>query len=127
MKKAGILVLIIMLVSVSAFLLWEFALKPTPPEMIFVTAKLDNGCEFDESTFAVEVYETGFVSTFKKGVAYLSARSDHRLRLIANPAFPDVQYDGDLEPVTSSITLKSYCDVSERMMNIFKSMNDTFK
>ena len=127
MKKAGILVLIIMLVSVSAFLLWEFALKLTPPEMIFVTARLDNGCEFDDSTFAVEVYETGFVSAFKNGAAYLSARSDHRLRLIANPEFLEVKYEGDLEPVKSSITLKSYCDISERMMNIFKSMNNTFK
>ena len=127
MKKAGIFFLIILLVSISAFLLWEFVPKPTPPETIFVTVKLDNGCEFDESTFAVEVYETGFVSSFKNGVAYLSARSDHRLRLIANSAFPEVEYNGDLEAVTGSITLKSYCDVSERMMNIFKSMNETFK
>ena len=95
--------------------------------MIFVTVKLDNGCEFDDNTFVVEVYETGLVSTFKNGTAYFSARSDHRLHLIANPEFPEVQYDGDLEPVTSSIILKSYCDVSERMMNIFKSMNETFR
>ena len=127
MKRAGIVVLILMLAGLSAFLLWEFALKPTPPETIFVTVKLDNGCEFDEKTFAVEVYETGFVSTFKNGAAYLSARSDHRLRLIANPAFKEVLYEGDLEPVTHSMTLKSYCDVSERMVNIFKSMNETFK
>ena len=127
MKRAGIVVLILMLAGLSAFLLWEFALKPTPPETIFVTVKLDNGCEFDEKTFAVEVYETGFVSTFKNGTAYFSARTDHRLHLISNPAFPEVQYDGDLEPVTSSIILKSYCDVSERMINIFKSMNKTFQ
>ena len=127
MKKAGILVILTVLVSVSAFLIWEFTIKPIPPEMIFVTARLDNGCEFHESTFAVEVYETGFVSTFKNGAAYLSARSDHRLRLIANPAFKEVLYEGDLEPVTHSMTLKSYCDVSERMVNIFKSMNETFK
>jgi len=127
MKKAGIGVLILMLVGLSAFLLWEFALRPNPPKMIFVTVKLDNGCELDENTFAVEVYETGLVSTFKNGTAYFAARSDHRLHLISNPAFPEVQYDGDLEPVTSSIVLKSYCDVSERMMNIFKSMNETFR
>ena len=127
MKKAGVFVLIIMLVGLSAFLLWEFAVKPIPPEMIFVTVELDNGCEYDDSTFAVEVYETGFVSKFKDGTANFSARSDHRVHLIANPAFPEVQYDGDLVYVSSSIILKSYCNVSERMMNIFKSMNETFK
>ena len=108
MKKAGIGVLILMLVGLSAFLLWEFALRPTPPKMVFVTVKLDNGCELDENTFAVEVYETGLVSTFKNGTAYFAARSDHRLHLISNPAFPEVQYDGDLEPVTSSIILKRW-------------------
>tara|TARA_B100001057_G_scaffold279555_1_gene279921 strand:+ start:225 stop:608 length:384 start_codon:yes stop_codon:yes gene_type:complete len=126
MKRAGILFLIILLVSMSAFFFWEYSLKPKPPEMIYVNVKLDNGCELEDNVFAVEVYETGFVSTFKNGDAFLKVRSDHRLHLIANPAFPDVRYDGDLEPVSNSVTLKSYCDVSERMINIFKSMNETF-
>ena len=94
--------------------------------MVFVTAKLDNGCEFHESTFAVEVYETGATSVFKGGIAQITARSDQRIRLVTNPAFKDVRYDGDLEPVAPYVTLKSYCNVPERMMNVFKSMNETF-
>ncbi len=127
MKQAGILFLILSLIGVSVFIIWEFSLKPEPPKTVFVTAKLENGCEFHESTFAVEVYETGATSVFKDGIANITARSDQRIRLVTNPAFKNVQYDGDLEPVAPSITLKSYCDVSERMMNVFKSMNETFK
>ena len=127
MKQAGILLLILCLVGLSAILTWEFLLKPEPPKTVFVTAKLEKGCEFHESTFAVEVYETGATSVFKDGIAKITARSDQRIRLVTNPAFKNVQYDGDLEPVAPSITLKSYCGVSERMMNVFKSMNETFK
>ena len=93
---------------------------------VFVTAKLDNGCEFHESTFAIEVYETGATSVFKGGTAQITARSDQRIRLVTNPAFKNVRYDGDLEPVAPNVTLKSYCNVPERMMNVFKSMNETF-
>ena len=127
MRQAGILFVILSLFGIFAFIAWEFALKTEPPKMVFVTAKLDNRCEFHESTFAVEVYETGATSVFKDGIASITARSDQRIRLVTNPAFKNVQYDGDLEPVVSSITLTAYCDVSERMMNIFKSMNETFK
>ena len=126
MKKASITITIICLASVSAFYLWELVLKPEPPKMVFVTAKLENGCEFHESTFAVEVYETGATSVFKGGIAQITASSDQRIRLVTNPAFKDVRYDGDLEPVAPYVTLKSYCNVPERMMNVFKSMNETF-
>ncbi len=127
MRQAGILFFVLCLVGISGFIAWEFALKPEPPRMIFVTAKLENGCEFHESTFAVEIYETGATSLFKDGIANITARSDQRIRLVTNPAFKNVQYDGDLEPVAPSITLRSYCGVSERMINVFKSMNETFK
>lgn len=127
MKQAGIFFLILFLAGLSAVIAWEFVLKPEPLSMVFVTAKLENGCEFHESTFAIEVYETGATSVFKDGIANITARSDQRIRLVTNPAFKNVQYDGDLEPVAPFITLKSYCDVSERMMNVFKSMNETFK
>ena len=127
MKQAGILFLILSLVGVSAFITWEFSLKPEPPKKVFVTAKLENGCDFHESTFAVEVYETGATSVFKDGIAKITAMSNQRIRLVTNPVFKNVQYDGDLEPVAQSITLRSYCNVSERMMNVFKSMNETFK
>ena len=127
MRQAGILLLVLCSAGILAFIAWEFALKPDPPRMIFVTAKLENGCEFHESTFAVEVYETGATSVFKDGIATITARSDQRIRLVTNPVFKNVQYDGELEPVTPSITLRSYCDVSERMINVFKSMNETFK
>lgn len=127
MKKISVIILVISMIGGAAYLLWEFALKPEPPRKVFVTAMLDNRCELDENTFAVEVYETGAKSVFKNGVAHISALSDQQLRLTTNPAYPGVTYDGSLEPVTPSITLTSYCDVSERMMNIFNSMNKTFQ
>ena len=126
MKKASITVFSLCLASVSVFFLWELVLKPEPPKMVFVTAKLDNGCEFHESTFALEVYETGATSVFKGGIAQITARSDQRIRLVTNPVFKNVRYDGDLEPVAPYVTLKSYCNVPERMINVFKSMNETF-
>lgn len=130
MRIIGFIVLGLVFVGLLAGGFWMIApafQKSAKPRMIMAEIRLDNRCEVDDRAFAVQVVETGVVMAFTEGRARLPLRSDRKVRLIANPAFPDVTYEGSDFPVAEKLALIASCGVSDRLQNVFSAFGTQFK
>lgn len=130
MRIIGFIVLGLVFAGLVAGGFWMIApafQKSAKPRMIMAEIRLDNRCEVDDRAFAVKVVETGVVMAFTDGRARLPLRSDRKVRLIANPAFPDVTYEGSDFPVAEKLTLIASCGVSDRLQNVFSAFGTQFK
>lgn len=101
--------------------------KAARPTMMVAEITLDNRCEVADSSFVVQVVETGLVVSFSEGRARVPLRSDRHVRLVANPAFPDVSYEGSKMAAEAALTLVASCGVSDRLQGVFGAFGNQFK
>lgn len=106
----------------------------TPIKEIFLQKKpipvritLQNKCSYSEKVFMVKVIPDGPEAEFHGGKAYLEARPDQKLKLLANERYPFLQYEDNAVNVAPEVTLTALCgDPEERMKALKKSFDETF-
>lgn len=123
----GISLLIASLLGLFWFFMPGFSDNFDPPEIILVTATLENRCSVIDETFVAEAPEQGRRAPFRNGVAIMRLPEGSTIQLAVSSAYPAFRYDDMPQPVAPNVTLVADCDVSPRLRSIFGSMKEKFK
>ena len=87
---------------------------------------LQEYCELEASSFAVENLSTGEVKPFQYGEAFIRAKDSDWLKVILNRDFSNVYFDGEKIRAGRQVTIVQSCSSETTLDSIFDSFNDTF-
>ena len=87
---------------------------------------LEEQCDLEASSFAVENLTTGEVRPFKYGEAFIRAKKTDWLKVVLNTNFTDVYFDGEKIRASKQVKIVQGCSSETTLDNIFDSFNDTF-
>ena len=87
---------------------------------------LEEQCDLEASSFAVENLTTGEIRPFKHGEAFIRAKKSDWLQVVMNTDFTSVYFDGEKVRAGKQIKIVQSCSSETTLDNIFDSFNDTF-
>ena len=87
---------------------------------------LEEQCDLEASSFAVENLTTGEVRPFRYGEAFIRAKKSDWLKVVLNTDFTDVYFDGEKIRASKQVKIVQSCSSETTLDNIFDSFNDTF-
>ena len=87
---------------------------------------LEEQCDLEASSFAVENLTTGEIRPFKHGEAFIRAKKSDWLQVVMNTDFSSVYFDGEKVRAAKQIKIVQSCSSETTLDNIFDSFNDTF-
>jgi hypothetical protein len=87
---------------------------------------LEEQCDLEASSFAVENLSTGEVRPFKYGEAFIRAKKSDWLKVVLNTDFTGVYFDGEKIRAGKQVKIVQSCSSETTLDNIFDSFNDTF-
>ena len=95
-------------------------------EVIKVNIYLKNTCELADEAFMVVSSPEKKKAYFKDGVSSLYLKRSSKIQLSASNKFPGFHYSGIPVLVSENVDLVSNCTNSDRLENIFDSLNKQF-
>ena len=87
---------------------------------------LEEQCDLEASSFAVENLTTGEVRPFRYGEAFIRAKKSDWLKVVLNTDFTGVYFDGEKIRAGKQVKIVQSCSSETTMDNIFASFNDPF-
>ena len=87
---------------------------------------LEENCDLEASSFAVENLATGEIRPFKYGEAFIRAKETDWLKVMLNKDFNNVYFDGEKIRAEKQVKIIQSCSSETTLDNIFDSFNDTF-
>ena len=96
-------------------------------QIIKVQIHLKNTCELAEEAFMVVASPEKKTGYFIDGKTALYLKRSSKIQLAASNKFPGFHYSGVPVKVADRVDLTSKCDESDRLDNIFDSLNKQFK
>ena len=87
---------------------------------------LEEQCDLEASSFAVENLTTGEVRPFRYGEAFIRAKKSDWLKVVLNTDFTGVYFDGEKIRAGKQVKIVQRCSSETTLDNIFDSFNDTF-
>ena len=87
---------------------------------------LEEECDLEASSFAVENLTTGEVRPFRYGEAFIRAKKSDWLKVVLNTDFTGVYFDGEKIRAGKQVKIVQNCSSETTLDNIFDSFNDTF-
>ena len=87
---------------------------------------LEEQCDLEASSFAVENLTTGEVRPFRYGEAFIRAKKSDWLKVVLNTDFTNVYFDGEKIRADKQVKIVQSCSSETTLDNIFDSFNDTF-
>ena len=87
---------------------------------------LEEQCDLEASSFAVENLTTGEVRPFRHGEAFIRVKNSDWLKVVMNTDFTGVYFDGEKVRAGKQIKIVQSCSSETTLDNIFDSFNDTF-
>jgi len=96
-------------------------------EIIKVHIKLINNCELYDKAFMVKSIPSGKIAKFQDKTATLFLERSSKVKLEANNSFPGFHFSSLPVKVDTNVDLIADCSNSERLDNIFDSLNEQFK
>ena len=95
-------------------------------EVIKVNIHLKNTCELADEAFMVVSSPEKKLAYFKDGISSLYLKRSSKIQLAASNKFPGFHYSGIPVIVSEKVDLVSNCTSSDRLDNIFDSLNKQF-
>lgn len=95
-------------------------------QIIKVQVNLKNTCELSDEAFMVISYPEKKSSYFKDGTTSLFLKRSSKVQLAASNKFPGFHYSSIPIKVDKVVNLISNCSNSDRLDNIFDSLNKQF-
>ena len=95
-------------------------------QIIKVQINLKNTCELSDEAFMVISYPEKKYSYFKDGTTSLFLKRSSKVQLAASNKFPGFHYSSIPIKVDKVVNLISNCSNSDRLDNIFDSLNKQF-
>ena len=95
-------------------------------QIIKVQVNLKNTCELSDEAFMVISYPEKKYSYFKDGTTSLFLKRSSKVQLAASNKFPGFHYSSIPIKVDKVVNLISNCSNSDRLDNIFDSLNKQF-
>tara|TARA_B100001027_G_scaffold44715_1_gene28992 strand:+ start:849 stop:1229 length:381 start_codon:yes stop_codon:yes gene_type:complete len=95
-------------------------------QIIKVQINLKNTCELSDEAFMVISYPEKKSSYFKDGTTSLFLKRSSKVQLAASNKFPGFHYSSIPIKVDKVVNLVSNCSNSDRLDNIFDSLNKQF-
>ena len=95
-------------------------------QIIKVQVNLKNTCELADEAFMVVSYPEKKSSYFKDGTTSLFLKRSSKVKLAASNKFPGFHYSSIPIKVDKVVNLVSNCSNSDRLENIFDSLNKQF-
>ncbi len=96
-------------------------------EIIKVHISLINKCELYDKAFMVKALPSGKISSFEDSKAFMFLKRSSKIMLIASKEFPGFHYSSVPVKVNYKTELIADCSNSDRLDNIFDSLNEQFK
>jgi hypothetical protein len=87
---------------------------------------LEEQCDLEASSFAVENLTTGEVRPFRYGEAFIRAKKSDWLKVVLNTDFTSVYFDGEKIRADKQVKIVQSCSSETTLDSIFDSFNDTF-
>ena len=87
---------------------------------------LDEQCDLEASSFAIENLTTGEVRPFSYGEAFIRAQKSDWLKVVLNTDFSGVYFDGEKIRAGKQVKIAQSCSSETTLDNIFDSLNNTF-
>ena len=97
-----------------------------PPTPITVTVTLVNECGVPDEVFMAKAMPSGPTATFSGGQATLRAMSNQRIKIVANAALKDFNFEGPEANAAPHVKLTANCESSQRFDTTREAMRDAF-
>jgi hypothetical protein len=97
-----------------------------PPEPLTVTVTLVNDCGVPDEVFMAKAMPNGPTATFAGGKATLKAMSNQRIKIVANAALKDFNFEGPEADAAPQLKLTANCESSQRFDTTREAMRDAF-
>ena len=123
--KLSFAFIFLLIISFGIFQLLKLEQKKN--QVIKVQINLINNCELYDKVFMVKASPSGKTAKFidKKAVMYLKRSS--KVKLLVSDEFPGFHFSSLPVKVDTNVDLIADCSNSERLDNIFDSLNEQFK
>ena len=96
-------------------------------KIIKVQITLDNKCEFFDKVFMVKAIPSGKSARFVDKKAEMFLKKSSKVQLVVSDEFPGFHFTSIPVDVSYNTKLVADCSNSERLDNIFDSLNEQFK
>tara|TARA_B100000902_G_C26506610_1_gene526532 strand:+ start:52 stop:426 length:375 start_codon:yes stop_codon:yes gene_type:complete len=87
---------------------------------------LEETCEMEVKSFSIQNLSTGDIKPFTHGEAFIRASEMDILKVVLNPKYKQVRFDGVEVLADKSLKISQNCVEPTSLDSIFDSFNETF-
>ena len=119
---------IVILISIISFGVYKvIQYENYKNEVIKVQIRLINNCKLYDKAFMVKSLPSGKIGRFKDGKSVMFLKRSSKIKLEASDEFPGFHFTSIPVQVNYKTDLIADCSKSDRLDNIFDSLNKQFK
>ena len=87
---------------------------------------LEEACDMELKSFSIQNLSTGEIKPFTHGEAFIRASEADKLKLVLNPKYTQVRFDGVEVLAQKVLKISQRCVEPTSLDSIFESFNETF-
>ena len=87
---------------------------------------LEETCDMETKSFSIQNLSTGEIKPFTHGEAFIRAAESDKLKVVLNPKYSQVRFDGVEVLAQKILKISQTCTEPTSLDSIFDSFNETF-
>ena len=87
---------------------------------------LEETCDMEAKSFSIQNLSTGEIKPFTHGEAFIRAAESDKLKVVLNPKYSQVRFDGVEVLAQKILKISQTCIEPTSLDSIFDSFNETF-